>query len=292
MENIQDSPMLLSKDPVEPVRICDDLWYLGSESVGCYILKTSAGLVLFDATDDVHADKNILQPGLEKIGLQDEKILAILITHGHFDHYLGAEKIHQRTGCEVAMSEKDAAFMIRSVENLDNEGKARGGFYPHITRLLHNNETLLFGGHDVHVLNGSGHTPGCLNFSFTVHEKRKAHRAVIMGGLAVFGPGFYPEREYPYSRAWAVEQALCFAASCEHLWQYCERYGCDIYLNPHPLKCDLFDKAERNQDARCNAFIDGLTGVKRYLRERFDCCMQVASKYSSFNDEENKNESN
>lgn len=289
---MQNSPMSLGKDPVESVRICDDLWYLGSESVGCYVLRTSMGLVLFDATNDVDADKNILQPGLEKIGLQDEKVLAILITHGYFDHYLGAAKIHQRTGCEVAMSEKDAAFMMFSQENLDSEGRVQGGFYPHITRLLHDDETLLFGGHDVHVINGNGHTPGCLNFSFTVHEKGKAHRAVIMGGLAVFGPGFYPGKEYPYSREWAVEQALNFATSCEHLWQYCERYGCDIYLNSHPGRCNLFEKAERNKDARCNEFIDGLIGVKRYIKERFDCCMKAASRYSSFYDEENGHESN
>ena len=39
-------------------------------------------------------------------------VKALLLTHGHFDHYMGADKIRLRTGCEVALSKEDAAFML------------------------------------------------------------------------------------------------------------------------------------------------------------------------------------
>ena len=100
------------KMPVEPIQIFDDLFFVGNQMEGIFILKTSEGLVLMEATDETDAYETYLQPGLEKLGFAGEKILMLLITHGHFDHYLGAEHIRLATGCPVAMSKEDTAAAI------------------------------------------------------------------------------------------------------------------------------------------------------------------------------------
>lgn len=265
---------------VEPVRLFDDYYYVGNHLVGIHILKTSEGLVLFDSTDLVDADEKMLIPGLKKLGLENEKILILFLTHGHFDHYLGAEHIRLRTGCDVALSQEDTSFMAWSV---DNRGLNKPQLIPHITRVVEDGEELVFGDHKVYVMAAPGHTPGCLNYSFEVHDHGEKHRILMMGGYGVFGPGNFPEEDYPYGTVYAVDQALKFAVSCVKSWEYCKEQNCDVYMNPHPQLCELLELAEQNKSRKpgeLNAFVIGKEGVRKWLLERFDVCMECAPQFT------------
>ena len=154
-------------DPVEPVQLFDDYYFVGNKLVGFHILKTSEGLVLFYAMDDYDADDKFLIPGLKKLGLDQEKIVMLCLTHCHFDHYMGAEKVRQRTGCDIALSAEDALVMVSSPDNYLGIRNLR---LPRITRLVRDGEDLTFGDHTVHAMLAPGHTPGCLNYSFEVHD--------------------------------------------------------------------------------------------------------------------------
>lgn len=264
--------------PIEPIRLFDDYYYVGNRLVGFHILRTSEGLVLFDAADMAEADERYLIPGLKKLGLENEKINTLFLTHGHFDHTGGAEAVRRRAGCDVALSEKDTAYLLWCDEN-----RGKDAPFPRITRLVKGGEEISFGDHTVTVLDGAGHTPGCLNYSFTVHEGEEEHRVIMVGGYGVFGPGSYPEHEYPYGVSWAVEQALTFASTCVSTWEYCKENHCDVYLNPHPHLCDLVENGEKNrarQDGAPNAFIIGTEGVRRWIAERFDVCMESVEKFT------------
>lgn len=269
---------------IEPVQLFDDYFFVGNRLIGAHILKTDLGLVLFDAADDPDFDEKVLRPSLKKLGLEEEKIRMIFLTHGHFDHFLGAEKIRRRTGCQVALSQEDAAFMVWS---LDNRGK-KPQMYPYITTLVEDGQTLAFGDHSVYVMSAPGHTPGCLNYSFLVHDHGEPHRVMMMGGYGVFGPGVYPEGEYPHSVQYAVEQALTFAASCVKTWEYCKANNCDVYLNPHPHLCDLLKHAEENKSRGAdepNAYVIGLEGVRKWLAERYEVCMESAQQFTDIRKE-------
>lgn len=265
--------------PIEPVQIFDDYYFVGNQVIGIHILKTSQGLVLFEAMDTYDADDDFLIPGLKKLGLDQEKILMLFLTHGHFDHYMGADKIRLRTGCEVALSAEDTIFMLNSPDNFVEDLRV-----PRITRLLKDGEDLTFGDHTVHVILAPGHTPGCLNYSFQVHDHGVPHRVIMMGGYGVFGPGNYPNPfEYPYSVAYAVQQAFEFASSCAKTWEYAKETGCDVFLNPHPHLCDLLKLAEQNRgrgENDPNALVIGLEGVRKWLVERFDVCVDSALKFT------------
>lgn len=273
--------------PVEPVKMFDDLYFIGNRIVGIYVLKTSEGLVLIEATDNVNADDDILKPSLKKLGLENEKILALLLTHGHFDHYLGAPKIQERIGCPVGMSMEDTAYMSWCDENI---GPDKARVVPRITKLLKDKEVLVYGDHSIYVMLAPGHTPGCLNFSFEVHDHGQPHRIAMMGGYGVFGPGAYPDGAYPYGVQWGVDQALAFASSCVKLWEYCKETGCDVFLNPHPHLCNLFDHAEKNKNAKDgngNAFVIGTEGVRQWIVERFNVCIASAQKFTDIQSEYN-----
>lgn len=271
--------------PIEPVQLFDDYYFVGNKLVGFHILKTSRGLVLFDAMDKYDADREFLLPGLKKLGLEDEKILMLFLTHGHFDHYMGAEQVRLRTGCDVALSEEDTVFMVNGPDNYLGIEDLR---VPRITRILRDGEDLTFGEHTVRVISAPGHTPGCLNYSFEVHDRGVPHRVMMVGGYGVFGPGNYPQPEYPYGVVYAVDQALTFAASCVKAWEYAKGTGCDVFLNPHPHLCSMLELAARNEgrgEGDPNALVTGLEGVRNMIVERFDVCMESALRFTDIRKE-------
>lgn len=270
---------------VEPIKMFDDLYYIGNKVVGIYVLKTSEGLVFIDATENVNAYEEIVKSSLEKLGFADEKVIAIFLTHGHFDHYLGADSIRVNTGCEVGLSMEDTAYMAWCDENVDPQSKEfKSRNIPRITFIIEDGKDYTYGEHTIHAMIAPGHTPGCLCFSFDVHENGVKHRVALMGGYGVFGPDRYEGgADYPYSRQYAVDNALKFASSCMRFWTYAQETNCDIYLNPHPHLCDLFKHAEMNKirsEGDENAYVIGLDGVRKWILERFDVCLESASYFA------------
>lgn len=267
-------------EPIEPVSMFDDLFFVGNQRQGIYILKTSQGLVLMEATDDVDACESILEPGLKKLGLNSQKICALLITHGHLDHYLGAPGIREKYGCPVYMSPDDAAYMSWCHENM---GPGKPLILPRVDQLIRPGDVLTYGDHQIEILDGAGHTPGCLNFAFDVHDKGERHHAVMMGGFGIFGPGRYPGEAYPYGVQWSVDQALAYASSCVRLWEHCKANGADVFYNPHPHLCGLLDHAREKESRRegdPNAFIIGREGVRAFILDRFQASLEAAQAFT------------
>ena len=53
----------------ETVQVFDNLYYAGTGSVGAWIVRTSAGLILWDTLNSEEEAKGILEPGLKKFGI-------------------------------------------------------------------------------------------------------------------------------------------------------------------------------------------------------------------------------
>ena len=254
------------------VKMFDDYYYVGDDHVGFHILKTDEGLVMFDSMTTEDADEVFLIPGLKELGLENEKILAIMLTHGHFDHYLGAEHVRLRTGCDVMLTAEDCIFMVNSLDNRD-----KGMAMPHITKLIKDGDVLTFGKHDIHVIGAAGHTPGCVNYSFPVHDNGAEHRTIMTGGGGIFGPGRYPGKEgYPDTAAFAARQALLFAESLMRTWEFVKEHNCDVYLAAHPFAAEMLEKYAQNKEGEPNHLIDGIDGVKAYLKKQYDRCLESA----------------
>ena len=74
----------------------------GDYGTNCYVVKTACGEIIIDPGD-----------GAAEWALKNaQKPLAILLTHGHFDHVYDDAKL-QRAGAKIYIHESDA-FMLRA----------------------------------------------------------------------------------------------------------------------------------------------------------------------------------
>ena len=168
--------------PFINTQLFDDLYFIGTKFVGCIVLKTDDGLVLFDAMNHESDGKKILK-AIEDFGLNVADLKHLIITHGHVDHYGGAKYIKEQTKCTVYMSETDYTYMQNVIIGaLDlPQGKEND---PGIDRFLTEGEVLTIGNYQIHCYFTPGHTPGCMSFIFPVHDGEDVHHVALWGGTA------------------------------------------------------------------------------------------------------------
>src|SRR5687767_11328 len=90
----------------EPYKLFDNVWQVGIQTATVWLITSSAGHFLFDATADETA--HLVLENIRKAGFNPRDIKYVIITHAHLDHFGGAEQIRQATGgARVGMSLED-----------------------------------------------------------------------------------------------------------------------------------------------------------------------------------------
>ena len=87
----------------EPMKVFDNLYFIGQKAVTTWALTTSDGIVLIDAGYGERFDDTLVA-GLIKVGLDPRRIRAAVIAHEHADHFGGARLLQQRFGTTIYMS--------------------------------------------------------------------------------------------------------------------------------------------------------------------------------------------
>ena len=72
---------------VEPTKLFDDMAYVGYKGVGAFVINTWDGIVIIDSIWAYNDAKDVIIPGIKKLGWDPEGIKYVLLTHGHLDHY-------------------------------------------------------------------------------------------------------------------------------------------------------------------------------------------------------------
>ena len=191
-----------------PIRIFDDLYFVGTDFVSAYIVETSDGLVLIDSL--YQGFTRAMLEALDSIGLDPREIRYVLVSHGHTDHFGGALEIQELSGARVGATAADW-------ELIEASGSA-------LTRDI----VLADGDTDFRFHVTPGHTPGVLSIEFPVHDGDQTHKAFFFGGHNVTAN--QPE---------AFEQ---FIASVERLQATLS--DVDVNLTSHPWASLIFQRAE------------------------------------------------
>lgn len=97
------------------------------------------------------------------------KVVAVLLTHGHFDHVLALEEVREHYGVKAYAGVNERAVLSDSNMNLTGPFLGEGITYEADIYIKHNEEFEV-AGMKVRALEVPGHTPGGMCYYFTEHN--------------------------------------------------------------------------------------------------------------------------
>ena len=87
----------------EPVKVFDNLYFVGMTEYSAWAVTTSQGIILIDTIYDYSVEDEVVN-GLKKLGLDPADIKYALVSHAHTDHIGGAKYLQDHFGTRVVMS--------------------------------------------------------------------------------------------------------------------------------------------------------------------------------------------
>ena len=85
---------------VPPIKVFDNLHYVGPGFVSVWLISTPQGAILIDGAEEPYVDHVI--DSIKKQGFALTDIKYILLSHGHLDHFGGVARLQQLSGARVA----------------------------------------------------------------------------------------------------------------------------------------------------------------------------------------------
>jgi metallo-beta-lactamase class B len=166
---------------VQPIKVFDNLYYVGPGDVSVWLIPTTDGLILVDSAQEPLVD-HVLD-SIRKSGFDPRNIKYILLTHGHLDHFGGVGKIKAASGgaARVAALDEDWMLIEATYKNPGRGNQDRGVAFTR-DMVLREGQTLTLGKTELKVYKLPGHTPGSASFAFTVFDNGRPHKALVLGG--------------------------------------------------------------------------------------------------------------
>ena len=225
-----------------PFHVVGPIWYVGSEGLAAYLIKTRDGAILLDGTmaENVPA----IERNIESLGVRMRDVKLLLNSHAHFDHAAGLAKLKADSGARLAAGIGDRAALDTGVPPGEtNYGVIR---FPavHVDRAVRDGEQVRLGEVVLTAHATPGHTPGNTSWSMRVAESERQLDVVFMGSLTVAGNRLVGNRRYPgivgdFRRSCAVMAAL----------------PADVVLPAHPEMADVIGRGKRVAAGEAGAFL-------------------------------------
>jgi metallo-beta-lactamase class B len=228
--------------PFEPFQLIGNIYYVGTDGIAVYIIKTSQGLILLDTA--IPQSTGMLKANIAKAGFKESDIKIILNSHAHFDHTGGLAEFKKDTGAQMIGGERDKPLL-------------EGGYYPgdeknedlafppvKVDRAVKEGDKITLGDTTLTAHSMPGHTPGCTSYEMTVKDAG-ADRDVLFfcsGTVALnrlVGQPTYPGIVDDYRSTFAKAKAM----------------KVDVLLGPHPEVYGMQEKRAQMKDGAPNPFV-------------------------------------
>ena len=244
----------------EPIKVFDNLYFLGQTEYSVWAVKTSDGIILIDSIFDYSVDDEV-SGGLKKLGMDPATIKYVIVSHGHGDHSGGAKFLQDRYNAKVLLAAEDWDLLDRS-----------NGTKPRRDLVATDGQKLTLGDTTITLYKTPGHTLGTISTVIPVKDNGVPHVAVSWGGTAfnwMAGPAAYITPERP-QRFWFET----YSASARRFKDIAAKAGADVLISNHTI----FDGSKTKLPALASRkpgdphpYVIGKEGVQRYLTVVDEC---------------------
>lgn len=235
-------------------RFFDQLSFIGNEIVGCFVLETEKGIVLIDCMNPDEDSKMAIEKGFQDLDLDINNLEAIIISHGHGDHFGNAGYFKEKYGAKIYMSEIDYEFASHIPSDLPWESVTFD-----VDHYLVDGETLDFG--SIHCVFTPGHSTGCFSFVIPVTDEGRQHQIALWGGSGIL----------PNSN---VDDYL---SSWHKFSKCCHELHVDGEISTHPcldMGLERLTIVRNIVNGVPNPFVLGEEGYQYYEKQFYDLAMK------------------
>ena len=224
--------------PFPAHRVIDNIYFVGTEALGTFLVTTSAGHILINS--NFEATVPSIRRGVEELGFAFDDIRIVLGSHAHGDHMQADALVKALTGAQVMVMREDVE-QLRAMQP--------GGKEHPIDRILEGGDRVTLGDTALVAHHTPGHTKGCTSWGLEVAENGETYDALIVCSFGVNANYIlvdnpdYPQIADDYRATFAKARAL----------------PVDIFLGAHGSWYDLATKYEQLQTRDpedLNPFID------------------------------------
>ena len=248
----------------EPLKVFDNLFYVGEREYSAWAVTTSAGIIIIDPIYDYSVEEQVVG-GLKKLGLDPAQIKHVVVSHAHRDHAGGAWYLQERFGARVLLTAPDWEMLERNTQNWPK---------PKRDMVVADGQQLTLGDTTLTFVHTFGHTPGTMSTLVPVKDGGKPHIAALWGGTG-FNFTITPERPASYWFDAYINSAQRFRAAAA-------KAGADVFLSNHPSWDDSNDKMARlakRQAGEPHPYVIGAKTLQNYFTIAEHCA--TAGKISS-----------
>jgi metallo-beta-lactamase class B len=203
-------PPELASYHAEPVKVFDNLYFVGEKEYSAWAVTTSAGIILVDTIWDYSVEDEIVG-GLRKLGFDPAQIKYAVVTHGHIDHVGGAKYLQDHFGTRIVMSAADWDLVANS---------PRIGSKPKRDMVAADGENLTLGDTTLTLYLTPGHTLGTFSLLIPVKDNGVPHLVAEWGGTAF---------NFQHSR----QRFETYVASAERFGDIVAKSGADVLIANH-----------------------------------------------------------
>ena len=227
--------------PTKPFHVIDNVYYVGTEGISAWIIRTPKGLILLDVGMPDAAP--LVEENIKALGFKLSDVKILLNSHAHIDHAGGLARLKADTGAVLIASAGDRYALEKGVYEGSEDVHLLDFPAVKVDRLIGDGETVELGGVKLTAVLAPGHTKGCTGYSLPVTDRGVTHQAFFFCSASVAANRLAPNPQYPgivddYRRTFARLKTI----------------KADVLLAPHAEQFDLVAKRAK-LDGPVNPFV-------------------------------------
>ena len=176
--------------PTAPFHIAGNIYYVGTEGLGSYLIVTPKGMILLDPT--LEQNVPLVEANIRALGFKLSDVKILLNSHAHFDHAGGLAAMERDTGAPLEAMAQDV-WALEHGKHFGDQNYV-GTFPPvKVDRILHDGSLVTLGGVTMRAVLTPGHTSGCTTWLTTTQRLAVIFPCSLrLGGNILVGNKTYP----------------------------------------------------------------------------------------------------